>query len=403
MIQQRPSVRIAPRLARLRLWLILAVVWSGFGNESIAQTVHVLIVADTQDPVLHKACAYDVEVMHRQAVQIAAAVKYRLSEQIISDDDFNRKRLDEVLVELTPQPEDIVIFYYTGHGYNLSNRTSRFPILRLEKNGSKNLQNLSLLAVHNLLKNKKPRLCITLGDCCNNVASNTRGMVNKRISPKGLILNNDSLNAAYRKLFLDVKGDALIASSAPPQQSCAHPDSGSFYTRAFDEALDLASRYNTTISWETLLRDTQTRLTQHWATRAKRSIYEMNLTAAPTAENPLVASTKTGSVAVTPVSPLAGAIGFDQINRYLNNLTDEQIPGPQRYALMNRLTEYFAKQARIDIYVNSTLGEVLPIEQVVRRLYLNADRIQRINLIERLSEVAADGKHYKRAAIQEVW
>ena len=75
----------------------------------------------------------------------------------------------------------------------------------------------------------------------------------------------------------------------------------------------------------------------------------------------------------------------------------------QRLVAMHHLTGFFSKQARIDIYVNSTLVEVQPIETFIRRLYVNAGHIQQVNLIERLSEVAADGKQYKRAAIQEVW
>ncbi|QHV96151.1 caspase family protein [Spirosoma endbachense] len=395
-----------PAVFALRQQKRMAVFVIGFSLLAFycqAQTVHAILVADTKDPLLYKACKRDVEIMHRQFIQLAAAINYQLSEQVIWDDEFSRKRFDDVLRDLSPNPNDILFLYYTGHGYNASQRTGRFPVLLLEKDEQASEQNPGLMAVHQALKAKHARLCITMGDCCNNLVNNMRGMVKKTISPKALTLTDELLNEAYRTLFLNMKGDALIASSQPPQQACAHPDSGSFYTRSFDEALELASRYNKNISWLTLLRDAQTRLTRHQATRAKQSIYEVNVvgitpTATALATTPGPDLSKSDSSVTTSTN-----LSFDQMNRHLNELTDKTLSSQQRLAAMNRLTGFFSKNARIDIYVNSTLGDVQPIETFVRRLYLNADHIQQINLIERLSEVAADGQHYKRAAIQEVW
>lgn len=373
----------------VRLWLLwLLVTGAGAGR---AQTFHALLVADTNDSLLHNACEHDLEVMHRQFAQAAAAIHYRLEEQVLAGDFCSRTQLDRAIARLVVQPGDVIFLYYTGHGYNLPDRPDRFPVLKLAKNPAAAGQNPALRDVQALLRQKNARLCITLGDCCNNITVSTRGMVGRQQLLRGLRLNDDALNATYRQLFLETTGAVLIASSQPPQQSCAHPDSGSFYTRAFDEALDLASHYNRTITWETLLKDTQMRLTHHRATRDKRSIYQIDQAG------------RAGPVTELTTPDLTTAPAFDRINQYLNALTDERLPERQRYALLGQLTRYFKERARIDIYVNATRGEVQPIEQVVRRLYLNADHIQRINLIERLSAVAADGSHYERAAIQEIW
>ena len=368
-----------------------------------AQTVHAILVADTKDPMLHAVCKRDIDVMHRQFVQLAAAINYQLSEQVISGEAFSSQRLNKAIRSVSPGPDDILFLYYTGHGYNAHQRAGRFPVLLLEKDEMASQQNPGLMAIHQLLKSKHARLCITMGDCCNHIVNNMRGMVKKTVVPKALILPNDSANATYRKLFLNVTGDAMIASSQPPQQSCAHPDSGSFYTRSFDEALEIASQYNKNITWETLLRDTQTRLARHQATHTKQSIYEVNVTRTTATDYSPITAPPAPSIQSDLPTVTQSALSFDQINRQLNELTDETLSPQQRLAVMNRLAGFFSKRARIDIYVNSTLGDVQPIETFIRRLYLNAGHIQQINLIERLSEMAADGKHYKRAAIQEVW
>jgi hypothetical protein len=292
--------------ARRRMIVGLAAVLGSLGGVR-AQTVHVLLVADTRDPLLQRACARDVETMHGQAAQIAAALGYRLAEQRLVDADFTRKKLDAALRSLAPQPDDVLFFYYSGHGYNLRDRADRFPILALEKTGANAAKNPGLGTIHQLLKAKKARMCVTLGDCCNNLVTLTRGMVRKKPAPPGL---TDSLDAAYRKLFLQTRGDVLIASSAPPQQACAHPDSGSFYTRAFDEALSALRRPDA--SWPRLLRDAQTRLNRHAATRAKQSLYAVNVVTEAPAE-PLAGTepggfTPTAAVASVNMSPLSEAL-----------------------------------------------------------------------------------------------
>ena len=281
-ILHRPAIRRLMRLIGRLVLMAGIMVLTGVGSR--AQTLYAIVVADTKDPVLARPCAYDVEVMHRQLVQIAAAIGYRLNEQILSHGDFGRRQLDNALRSVLPQPNDIILFYYSGHGYNLPDRADRFPMLMLEKKPANSRQNPGLLAIHAGLKRKGARLCITLGDCCNTITSTIRGRPTKRVLPKRLMLTNDSLNAAYRSLFLNVTGDALIASSAPPQRALAHPDSGSFYTRAFDEALDVAVP-NPALSWASLLRDAQTRLVRQAATRTKRSIYQVNVVPAKNAAN----------------------------------------------------------------------------------------------------------------------
>ncbi len=363
---------------------VILFVFFGVGVFSVqAQTLHAILVADTKDAVLASACERDLEVMHRQLSQAAAAMSYTLSEQTVSRDLFSTRQLSLVLNTLKVQPQDVVFFYYTGHGYNVRDRKDAFPFLHIQKNEELLAENPALKDVHELLKKKKARLCITLGDCCNNLSLNTRGMVNRKPYIRGLTVTNDSLNTAYRNLFLKSTGDVLITSSKPPQSSCAHPDSGSYYTRAFDEALELASQYNRSITWETLLKDTQRRMEQHSATKDKVSIFQINLRGK------------------API--LANEPDFERINQYLNALADQQLSPQKRHQLLKSLNEYFTQKARIDIYVNTTLGEIQPIEQVVNRLYLNAGKIQRINLIERLSTLSEDGKHYQRAAIQEIW
>ncbi|SDL26502.1 caspase family protein [Siphonobacter aquaeclarae] len=360
-------------MKKLALCLLMSIGLSAHG-----QTFHALLMADTRDELLSGACERDLEVMHRQFEQISSAIGFQLSEKVISRDFFTVNELEKVLDSLRIAPDDVVFFYYTGHGYNVAGRADRFPILHVDK---KNIRrNPELSAIHERLRAKKPRLCISLGDCCNDLLTSTRGMVSRKPMIRGLNLTDDSLNASYRRLFRIPAGDILIASSQPPQQSSAHPDSGSFYTRSFTEALETATRFAGNPTWEALLSDTQARLGRHSATREKKSLYRVRLAGAEPSPSP---------------------VNFPEISRYLNSLINTDIPDTKRFGLVTDTRRYFTEKARVNIYVNNTLGEVQPIEQVARRLYLNADKIRQVNLIERLSTV--DGKVLRTVAIQEIW
>ncbi|RRB00988.1 caspase family protein [Larkinella rosea] len=55
-----------------------------------AQTFYAILVADTNDPVLADVCQPDLNVMHRQMVQMSA-IHYQLTEQRITSNDFGQK------------------------------------------------------------------------------------------------------------------------------------------------------------------------------------------------------------------------------------------------------------------------------------------------------------------------
>lgn len=360
-------------MKKMLLGALLATSLSGYG-----QTFHALLMADTRDELLAGACERDLEVMHRQFEQISSAIGFQLREKVISRDFFSIGELDKNLDSLEVGPDDVIFFYYSGHGFNVSGRDDHFPLLHIDKKTPRN--NPALSAVHERLRARKPRLCITLGDCCNDLLTSTRGMVGRKPMIPGVNLTDDSLNASYRRLFRIPAGDVLIASSRPPQQSSAHPDSGSFYTRSFTEALETAARFDSHPSWSVLLADTQVRLSRHAATREKKSLYRVRLSNEP----------------ATPTS-----VDLGEISRYFNTLIDTHIPEAKRFALLTDTRRFFSEKARVNIYVNSTLGDVQPIEQVARRLYLNAGKIRQVNLIERLS--TARDNVLVTVAIQEIW
>ena len=123
-----------------------------------------------------------------------------------------------VVENLQTKPEDIIVFYYVGHGARNINDPSQYPQMLLAQNDEKKC--IPLEWVHKVLKSKPSRLVITIGMCCNvydEVLSAKQGVSFSPNSGRAYAEINEVAN--IQKLFLENKGDIIISSSDKGQPS----------------------------------------------------------------------------------------------------------------------------------------------------------------------------------------
>jgi hypothetical protein len=352
---------------------------------SQAQTFHAILVADTRDPMLGSSCEKDLLEMSARLKDIAQKIRYQYNEVIVSNDQFGESGLTEALNRFSCSPQDAVFFYYTGHGLNTPDRVSTFPLLYLKGN-----QDTELEAIHLQLKSKKPKFCVTIGDCCNNLYKDTQRLRSAKPLFRGLDVTRDK--TILQQLFLETEGDVLISSAERGQKATAHPSLGSFYTNSWIEALSFAESYNSNVSWETLLKDAENRLQEVLKelpdTVRHRSHWVMNYSKAP----------------ALPPSGVQPVVSFDEMNKFLNTLADEKIPFQKRNELrLQKQDQYFASAAVVEIYIKSPDKpiEQQSIGQFLKRIISTARIIERFNFVERKSILSDDGK-YRQMTLQEV-
>jgi hypothetical protein len=347
------------------------------------QTLHLITVGALDDKNLSSAVFSDIEMINKNFNFICKNINYKLSSKVIGNKDFDSKSILNTLDTLSVESQDIIFFYYSGHGYNDLSTNSRFPIFQLN-----DFKKYKLLVdkVSEILQAKNARLSITFGDMCNNFLINSEKGFRKTITVKGGIVSND-MNPVLRKLFIDAKGNIKIASSEKSQYSNAYQD-GSLYTKAFDKALEEAMDKNNEISWMALLEDAQQRLEQLLPDKVQRSIYDINGQIFPPD--------------VTPIQP-EPVVNFAQINKYLNYIADENVESSLRQKIIQEANQYFVENAQVKVFVNETETESQTINKLLKRLYLNAANIREVNLIEKMSLLENNLKKYKTIAVQEVW
>lgn len=205
-------------MKRITLALLAMLALCGVGQ---AKTIHWLTFIDTTDPSVGEVDVFGREYLYSHYINIInAAVNSEGYSQNIQDyygartSPENCKRAVE---GLNVAPDDIVMFYYIGHGARSPQDPTPWPQLGLAQHDANKL--IPLDWIHRTLKAKNPRLLVTIGMCCNSVI-NIPAKTSPMFSPNfGNTYLSDAETEIIKKLVLDYKGDVLLSSSSPAEPS----------------------------------------------------------------------------------------------------------------------------------------------------------------------------------------
>ncbi|NII27756.1 hypothetical protein HB364_21920 [Pseudoflavitalea sp. X16] len=240
-------------------------------------TLHTIAFADTYDPAIGKFCQQDLNNISREFeyIAVAANLKYEdHNKHILTINNFSTKAIDSILKTSwkgeTFSQYDVLIVYFSSHGYRVSEDTTLFPNLAIENEAFKGINSYSL---HQHIRNQvRFNLQITIIDACNKIAHEIKETVNYIKTP-GLIQNQqppestiqpssipiivnsiDRIN--YTELFRNVSGEVIITSSQPGYYSYPDPRGGSFFTNSLINSLHREkSLKNNTKNWQNIFED----------------------------------------------------------------------------------------------------------------------------------------------------
>lgn len=243
-----------------------------FGLSASSQTLHAIIFANTKSPGdpnnprdrgIGPSVTVDFERMGIEMTSIAKFINYNLKKYYYYDtpDRFSRNSLVNVLNNLSCGKDDIVFFYYSGHGGRYANEESAYPemILKVPYGDVSSNQLYPLYDVYKRIMGKSPRLTIVFGDLCNSTWEGTYKDYN---SNRGASVKSTSVCDIYKNLFLNVKGGLIAASSKPGHTSgCAFykdgTDAGGVFTASFLQCLGSFVSQGQNVSWDILLENTK--------------------------------------------------------------------------------------------------------------------------------------------------
>ncbi len=223
-------------------------------QNSNQPTLHMIIVGETNGGNI--GTLYDFPKMQSEAKRIGKMSGLKIEIHAYEKQNISAEFLASFLKNIICGPDDVIWFYYTGHGFNASQGMANFPGFVLSNT------NFSQEWVHKILEGKGARLTISMYDCCNVEAEN--------FDFEGSVLL-DGNERNYIALFGESSGSIKVASNEAgyKKYSFGNPDTGGLFSVAFRQALDELIQVNyEDCTWPKVLERTY-ELTQKYAKELK--------------------------------------------------------------------------------------------------------------------------------------
>jgi len=215
--------------------------------EVRTEKMFLIIVANTNDATVGASAKTDLKNVTRLFNTLAKDLGIsKISSLYISGNDYSKQAVETALSNLEmqkPSAKDIVIFYFSGHGFRLQGDKSDYPRMSfrtaINKANKEVGENIGLEDVYNRIKALKPGVMFVLGDCCNADIFENPVFGNDMIKPKGGgVLGNFNLESGKKLFFPPAPLAIIIGSVKQGHLSVGHPEIGGYYTHFFTTELE---------------------------------------------------------------------------------------------------------------------------------------------------------------------
>lgn len=242
--------------------------------------MHLLIVADTMDKKIGKASLLDMDKISGTLRSLCDFLGIRLLTDIVYGKTYHKAGVQAALNRLRlatrGSPDDIIVFYYTGHGFRNPDKPREFPNIKLKnfivprperfraardslvwvkKERDANLVNsMNIEDIYNSILKMGARMNLVIADCCNDDIFSVSMDALKPPSTKGSGIEWDEKN--IRALFLGKTPLSILVGAAKEGQKAASKKGfGAIYTDYLKKSLENhCSKLRTNITWDLVLR-----------------------------------------------------------------------------------------------------------------------------------------------------
>jgi|GEM_PF-1199292 len=213
-----------------------------------AADLHFIVLADTTDVSI--GTVDDLNNAQTWAQAIATNTGLTLNFQSLSGAQLTEANVRTLLGNVQAGVEDVIYFYYTGHGGNPGNVT--WPVFYFV-NSTQAGSEVSFDEVVETLQPKNPRLLVVLADCCNNYPSQAGYPFHQPT-----IRDSSQYAQAFQQLFVDFQGTVLASGCEPGQFSLGGQGQGGLFTNTFMDSFYSLAGTQSVLIWDDVLSKTKT-------------------------------------------------------------------------------------------------------------------------------------------------
>ncbi len=221
--------------------------------------MHLIVVANTEDETIGSTCMLDKDRTVKTFKDLSEFLGIGFSPSVIFGNNYTKNNVQNAISSVIPNKNDIVIFYYSGHGFKDENNARQFPNIILTNKSFENVDanSINIEDVYNNLKSKGARLNLIMSDCCNNGptdrASISCDVPRTRNSTLGWNLEN------CKALFMNNKPMSILMTAAQKgEMSTGNLTFGGFFTNQFRTNLTTYfGPFHQFPTWNTILEESK--------------------------------------------------------------------------------------------------------------------------------------------------
>jgi hypothetical protein len=206
-----------------------------------AATLHAIYVADTTDPIIGHTTSADLDHVMPMMEAMAEVTGLDYHQVVFSEETFLKHHVLRFMQYLNVGSDDVVLFYYSGHGGRSASKVSKWPDLLFRLDDE--MVDLELMA--KTVSGMRPRLGLVIADACNNVLP---GLKIKYPNASANSIDERALGNLMH-LFRESRGIWLVAAAGVGDVSYAD-SSGGFFTGAFLQSLNYGMLYAPKLQWQ---------------------------------------------------------------------------------------------------------------------------------------------------------
>jgi hypothetical protein len=211
----------------------------------------VVLACDTFSQDISSGTNADFSRMKKTMYRIGSRIGMKPQFTLLKGSDLSLTNIKSWVASLPKPSNDILIFYFSGHGFRYANTTSKWPFLYLHG------QSVSGQSIYQEIRKIQPRFALVLFDCCNNKIA-YRKSPSQHYHSSDFVISGRSSIRGIRSLFLRSRGIVTVSASSPGEYAIAlvgQKPRGSVFTMGLLNSLRKNSR-KTNANWKSVLKNT---------------------------------------------------------------------------------------------------------------------------------------------------